>query len=164
MLLTDSRGIRVLMLEVQVQYALPRAGWPAPRTLHQAARAAWRGKRVAQVLLRVVDAEEGRHLNETFRGGQGATNVLSFPAPAEANRVGQPLFLGDIVLCAPVLASEARDQHKPLAAHFAHMIVHGMLHLQGLDHQTAAEAEAMETIEQEILDGLGYANPYKEIP
>ena len=119
---------------------------------------------MAQVLLRVVDAEEGRHLNETCRGGQGATNVLSFPAPAEANRVGQPLFLGDIVLCAPVLASEARDQHKPLAAHFAHMIVHGMLHLQGLDHQTAAEAEAMETIEQEILDGLGYANPYKEIP
>jgi len=152
------------MLETRVQYALPRAGWPAPRTLHQAARAAWRGEGAAQVLLRVVDAEEGRHLNTTFRGREAATNVLSFPAPPEATLPGDPLFLGDMVLCAPVLAGEAREQHKPLAAHFVHMIVHGMLHLQGLDHQTAAEAEAMETIEREILDGLGYPDPYKETP
>lgn len=152
------------MLEVRVQYALPRAGWPSPRTLHQAARATWRGQGAAQVLLRVVDAEEGRHLNKTFRGRQAATNVLSFPAPPEATVPGDPSFLGDIVLCAPVLAGEAREQHKPLAAHFAHMIVHGMLHLQGLDHQTAAEAELMETIEREILNGLGYPDPYKETP
>ncbi len=152
------------MLEVQVQYALPRAGWPAARTLHRAAQAAWRREGRAQVLLRVVDAEEGRHLNATFRGRTAATNVLSFPAPPEATVAGDPLLLGDIVLCAPVLAAEAREQHKPLAAHFAHMIVHGMLHLQGLDHQTEFEAEGMETIEREILAGLGYPDPYEERP
>jgi probable rRNA maturation factor len=161
---TNSLGAPAPMLEVRVQYALPRAGWPAPHTLHQAARAAWRGQGPAQVLLRVVDAEEGGRLNKTFRGKRAATNVLSFPAPAEATGPGDPLFLGDIVLCAPVLAEEAGVQHKPLAAHFAHMIVHGLLHLQGLDHQTEAEAERMETIEREILAGLGYPDPYEEIP
>jgi probable rRNA maturation factor len=152
------------MLEVQVQYALPRAGWPAPAALHRAARAAWRGRGPAQVLLRVVDAEEGRQLNETFRGAPAPTNVLSFPAPDELHVRGAPVFLGDVVLCAPVLAREAKEQRKPLAAHFAHMVVHGMLHLQGLDHLSETDAEAMEAIEREILEGLGYADPYTEIP
>jgi probable rRNA maturation factor len=152
------------MLEVRVQYALPRAGVPAPSTLHRAAGAAWRGRGRAQVLLRVVDAEEGRQLNQAFRGKPAPTNVLSFPAPEELHVRGAPVFLGDVVLCAPVLARESKEQHKPLAAHFAHMVVHGMLHLQGLDHLTETEAAAMEAIEREILDGLGYPDPYKEIP
>jgi probable rRNA maturation factor len=152
------------MLEVQVQYALPRAGLPAPLALHRAARAAWRGEGPAQVLLRVVDAEEGGQLNQTFRGRPAPTNVLSFPAPDDLRVRGAPVFLGDVVLCAPVLAREAKEQHKPLAAHFAHMVVHGMLHLQGLDHLTETEADAMEAIEREILDGLGYPDPYTEIP
>lgn len=151
------------MLEVQVQYGLPRAGWPAPTALHRAARAAWRGRGAAHVVLRVVDAAEGLRLNRDFRGSERATNVLSFPAPPEARLPDNLLFLGDIVLCAPVLAREADDQQKDLRAHFAHMVVHGMLHLQGLDHQTPVEAEAMEAIERQILCGLGYPNPYAEI-
>jgi len=150
------------MLEVRVQYALPRAGWPGPAPLHRAARAAWREGEAAQVTLRLVDLEEGRDLNRSFRGKPAPTNVLSFPAPPEAGDLPGPAYLGDIVLCAPVLAREAREQRKPLAAHFAHMVVHGMLHLQGMDHETPAEAEAMEAIEREILGGLRYADPYAE--
>lgn len=152
------------MLEVQVQYGLPRAGWPAAPGLHRAAHAAWRGGRVAQVVLRLVDVAESERLNREFRGRKGPTNVLSFPAPAEASPPGTPPFLGDIVLCAPVIAREAQEQCKALGAHFAHLVVHGMLHLQGLDHQTPQEAEAMEAIERQILDGLGYPDPYDEQP
>ncbi len=146
-----------------MQYALPRSGLPAARTLHCAARAAWRGEGDAQVLLRLVDADEGAELNHGFRGKCGATNVLSFPASPEMHTAGGPRFLGDIVLCAPVLAKESLEQQKTLGAHFAHMVVHGMLHLQGMDHQNVAEAEAMETIERETLAGLGYGDPYEEI-
>ena len=151
------------MLEVQVQYGLPRAGWPAAPNLHRAARAAWRGRGAAQVVLRVVDDEEGLRLNRDFRGRERPTNVLSFPAPPEAKLPRSPVFIGDIVLCAPVLAEEAGAQRKDLRAHFAHMVVHGMLHLQGLDHQTPEDAEAMEAIERQILGGLGYPDPYAEI-
>ncbi|WP_018140414.1 rRNA maturation RNase YbeY [Thioalkalivibrio sp. ALJ7] len=151
-----------MALEVAVQYAVPRAGVPAAATLHRAARAAWRGSGVAAVTLRLVDAEEGLALNHAFRGRDYATNVLSFPAPSlppglppEANA-----YLGDVVLCAPVLAQEAAEQGKTLAAHYHHMVVHGMLHLQGLDHQTSDEAKRMEEIESSILAGLGYSDPY----
>ncbi|MFO8152237.1 rRNA maturation RNase YbeY [Thioalkalivibrio sp.] len=150
------------MLEVHVQYGLPRAGWPAAATLHRAARAAWQGSGAAQVVMRIVDHTEGLRLNREFRGRERPTNVLSFPAPPEANAPGRPMLLGDIVLCAPVLAEEADAQGKDLRAHFAHMAVHGMLHLQGLDHQTLEETEAMETIERQILGGLGYPDPYAE--
>ncbi len=151
------------MLEVQVQYGLPRAGWPAAPKLHRAARAAWRGRGAAQVVLRVVDGAEGQRLNREFRGREHPTNVLSFPAPPEAQLPGRPAFIGDIVLCAPVLAEEAGAQRKNLRAHFAHMVVHGMLHLQGLDHQTPEDAQIMEAIERQILGGLGYPDPYAEI-
>jgi probable rRNA maturation factor len=150
------------MLEVRVQYALPRAGLPGPRTLHRAARAAWRGNGAAEVVLRVVAAEEGRQLNQAFRGKPAATNVLSFPAPVEASAMMATTFLGDMVLCAPVLARESQEQDKTLAAHFIHMVVHGMLHLQGFDHQAPKQAQAMEQLEREILAGLGYADPYAE--
>lgn len=151
------------MLEVEVQYGLPRAGWPAAATLHRAAQASWRGRGNAQVVIRVVDAEEGLRLNRDFRGGDYPTNVLSFPAPPEATLPRMPAALGDIVLCAPVLAGEADAQRKHLRAHFAHMVVHGMLHLQGLDHQTPEDATAMEAIERRILCGLGYPDPYAEM-
>lgn len=150
------------MLEVHVQYALPRAGWPAAAALHRAARAAWRGV-AGRVTLRLVDSDEAAGLNAAFRGKSGPTNVLSFPAPGEAAGVEDVPYLGDVVLCAPVLAREASEQNKSLAAHFAHMVVHGMLHLQGMDHGSLAEAEAMEAIEREILAGLGYADPYAEL-
>lgn len=158
-----ARAATRAMLEVQVQYGLPRAGWPAPATLHRAARAAWREAGAAQVVLRVADRQEGLRLNRDFRGRDHPTNVLSFPAPPEAKVPDMPVVLGDIVLCAPVLAAEAEAQGKDLRAHFAHMVVHGMLHLQGLDHQLPEEAEAMESIERQILGGLGYQDPYAEI-
>ena len=149
------------MLDVQVQYGLPRTGWPGPGPLHRAAQAAWRKPASAQVTVRLVDLEEGRRLNREFRGKPVATNVLSFPAPASlSGGSSATAYLGDIVLCAPVLATESSEQGKSLRAHFAHMVVHGMLHLQGMDHQKPIEAEAMETIEREILAGLGYADPY----
>lgn len=109
----------------------------------------------ARVTLRFVGAREARTLNRNFRGRDYATNVLSFAYPEF-----EPLA-GDIVLCVPVIAKEASVQHKPLDAHYAHLVVHGMLHLQGFDHESDKEAMAMETRETEIVIGLGYADPYR---
>ena len=110
----------------------------------------------ATITLRFVDAEEGRVLNREYRGkGKDyATNVLSFPYEPP------PHVSGDLVLCVPVVLREAIEQGKPAEDHFAHLVVHGMLHLQGYDHQTDAEAELMEAKEREILAGLGIADPY----
>lgn len=111
------------------------------------------------VVVRYVDAEESRVLNRDYRGRDYATNVLSFPFELPPG-VEDP-HLGDLVICVPVVEAEARDQGKPLEAHHAHMVVHGLLHLQGYDHETEAEAHQMETLEIEILRRLGYADPYE---
>ena len=108
----------------------------------------------AEIALRVVDEDEGRMLNREYRGKDYATNVLTFPLADE------PLLMGDIVLCAPVVAREAEAQQKPLLAHYAHLTVHGVLHLQGYDHETEAEAVQMESMETEIITKMGYADPY----
>jgi probable rRNA maturation factor len=107
-----------------------------------------------EVTIRIVDAQEALELNSTYRGKDYPTNVLTFPL-TEA-----PHLLGDIIICAPVVAAEAITQNKPLEAHFAHLTVHGILHLHGYDHETEAQAELMEAIEIQILAKLGYANPY----
>lgn len=107
-----------------------------------------------EVTIRIVDAAEGRELNQQYRGKDYATNVLTFALTEE------PYLMGDIILCAPVVAQEAADQHKPLAAHYAHLTVHGILHLHGYDHETEPQAELMEALEVTILGKLGYANPY----
>jgi probable rRNA maturation factor len=113
-----------------------------------------------QLTVRVVDEPEIKTLNETYRHKPGVTNVLSFPfeAPPE---VPIPL-LGDIVICAPVVLQEARLQHKQLLNHWAHMIVHGTLHLLGYDHLSEQQADEMETMEIEILAEFGIPNPYIE--
>ena len=108
----------------------------------------------AQLTVRVVGADEGRALNREFRGKDHATNVLTFAYE------GEPVVVADLVLCAPVVEREAREQGKPLRAHWAHMVVHGVLHLKGFDHETAAEAAAMEAREREILAALGFKDPY----
>ena len=109
----------------------------------------------AEITVRIVDAQEGQALNRDFRGKDYATNVLTFDYAAE------PLVMADLVLCAPVVAREAREQNKPLAAHYAHLLVHGTLHAQGWDHETSEEeAQAMEAREVEILARLGLKNPY----
>ena len=152
-------------LDVSVSYALPRTGLPAAVSFRRWVAAALDGRiREADLAIRIVGTKEGRALNRHYRGKDSATNVLSFPAempeglPADMK---MPL-LGDIVLCAPVIAREAREQKKLLTAHYAHMTVHGALHLLGWDHDDEREAECMEQLEREILTGLGIGDPYLE--
>ena len=107
-----------------------------------------------EVTIRLVDADEGQTLNNEYRGKDYATNVLSFPYDTE------PVVMGDLVICPSVVAREAAEQNKPLAAHYAHLTVHGMLHLQGWDHENYDDAQAMENEEKEILAAMGYPDPY----
>jgi len=148
-------------LDVSVEYALPRVGLPAAVSFRKWVAAALAGRiREADLALRVVGTKEGRALNRHYRGKDYATNVLSFPAELPEG-VKLPL-LGDIVLCAPVVAKEAREQKKSLAAHYAHLTVHGTLHLLGWNHEDAREADAMEQLEREILAELGIGDPYAD--
>lgn len=142
------------MSAILVQRRVPPRGIPAPASLRAFASAA--GAEGA-LCLRLVDAEESRALNHRFRGKDRPTNVLSFPA--DSPLVEEP-ELGDIVLCAPVIAAEAAEQGKTARAHWAHMVVHGVLHLCGYDHIDDDEARVMEAAERRILAGLGFADPY----
>lgn len=146
--------------QVDVQYAnAPRAGQPDDAAIRRWAGAALAGRRdAAQLVVRIVDEAEGRELNANYRGRDGATNVLSFDF-GEPDLLDPPL-LGDIVVCAPVVEREAQEQGKAPEAHWAHLVVHGVLHLLGFDHEDESEAERMEGIEREVLAGLGYPDPY----
>ncbi len=150
-------------LEVAVSYALPRKGVPAAASFRRWVAAALDTRiREADLALRIVGEDEGRALNRHYRGKDYATNVLSFPAerpPGLPKNARFPL-LGDLVICAPVVAREATEQGKPLPAHYAHLTVHGALHLLGWDHDNDADAHAMEQLEREILAGLGIDDPY----
>ena len=111
-----------------------------------------------ELSVRIVDEPEGKLLNETYRGASGATNVLSFPFE---NQTPEALpLIGDIVVCAPIVQREAKQQNKDLNAHWAHMIIHGVLHLLGYDHQNDSEAAVMEGLETEIMQKLGFPPPY----
>jgi len=116
-----------------------------------------------ELVIRIVDEGESQALNRDYRGKDRPTNVLSFPfeAPPELPPEVAGELLGDLVICAPVVAREAQVQGKPLLAHWAHMVVHGLLHLQGYDHQNDAEAGEMEGLERRILATLGVADPYQ---
>ncbi len=109
----------------------------------------------AEITVRVVDEAEGRALNLGYRKKDYATNVLTFDYQRE------PVTLADLVLCAPVIEREAREQRRPIEAHYAHLLVHGTLHAQGWDHERAADAKKMEAREAELLAALGYSNPYR---
>lgn len=158
--MTETAGNQSVELTLDFQLADPAlAGVPPEASFAAWAGAAIGGERAqAELSIRVVDAGEGRELNRQYRGKDYATNVLSFPADIP-DYVELPL-LGDLVICAPVVASEAREQGKPAQAHWAHMVVHGVLHLLGYDHEQEAEAERMEGREREILAGLGFDDPY----
>lgn len=140
-------------LDLSVQYALNDAALPSREQLRRWIRGVGNG--AGCITVRFVDAEEGRELNAAWRGKDYATNVLSFPYETE------PVLTGDLVLCWPVLRREAQEQGKTLEAHAAHLVVHGILHLCGHDHELGeAEAEAMEAIEREVMRNLGYPDPY----
>lgn len=132
-----------------------RAALPRHRVARYVRSALGDGVQAAEITVRIVDADEGQQLNRDFRGKDYATNVLTF------DYSGAPVVAADLVLCAPVVAREAAELGKPLAEHYAHLLVHGALHAQGWDHETGEEdAEAMEARETEILAALGIADPY----
>jgi probable rRNA maturation factor len=140
------------ILNLAVQYASTLTSAPSRTKFRQWAKAAIRVD--AEVTIRIVDEAESRELNKTYRGKDYATNVLTFPLTED------PHLMGDIVICAPVVAAEALAQNKALEAHYAHLTVHGILHLHGYDHEAEAQAELMESLETAIVTKLGYANPY----
>ena len=147
---------------VIVQNAAPSASVPRPERIEGWIRHAL-GTRAGELTVRVVGESEGASLNERFRHASGATNVLAFAHDgAVAERAGERPPLGDLVICAPVLEREAADQGKPLEAHWAHIAIHGTLHLLGYDHERAADARAMEARERELLAGLGFGDPYAD--
>ncbi|MBN8735280.1 MAG: rRNA maturation RNase YbeY [Xanthomonadales bacterium] len=148
-------------LELGVSYAAPRRGVPSAASFRRWVEAALAGARYhnpAELAIRIVGTREGRTLNWQYRGKHYATNVLSFPVELPRG-VTSPL-LGDLVICAPVVAREAREQGKAPRDHYAHLTVHGVLHLLGHDHQDAADAAHMEGLETRILATLGIGNPY----
>ena len=141
-------------LRLTVQYACSDSCLPVRQRFRRWVAAALTGP--AEVTIRLVDELEGQQLNRAYRGKDHATNVLSFPYEQT------PVLLGDLVLCVPVVLGEAELQGKAVEAHFAHLTVHGMLHLQGWDHETSPdEAARMEAKEQEILATLGFPDPYE---
>jgi probable rRNA maturation factor len=162
-------------LQVELQFATRRPWVPGTVTLRRWARAAHAGglaslpvrkrrmhesvEQGAALCLRVVGSAESRRLDCEYRGKDQPTNVLSFPSSPE-ERVATGV-LGDLVICAPVVAREAREQRKTLGAHWAHMVVHGTLHLLDYDHERARDARTMETLEVEILRGFGFHDPYR---
>lgn len=149
-------------LALSVSYGLPRRGLPAAASFRRWVQLALGGRRGGAISIRVVAAPEGRRLNREYRHKDYATNVLSFPAELPAGVDVQ--LLGDIVLCAPVIAREARAQGKPRLDHFAHLTVHGVLHLLGHQHERPAEARRMERLEVQLLEQIDIPNPYRTPP
>lgn len=148
-----------MSIEVEVQRIV--ASGPSDAEIHRWASAALQAEKreQAELTVRIVDADESAELNEQYRHKSGPTNVLSFPfeCPPEVELD----LLGDLVICVPVVQREAREQGKQEVAHWAHMVVHGTLHLLGYDHLQQDEAEAMERREISIMEELGYTNPYR---
>ena len=139
-------------LGLSVQYGVRKRGLPSPAQFRRWARAAL--ERSASVTVRIVGNGEARALNRNFRGRNYPTNVLTFVMREK------PRLAGDLALCAPVIAREARAQKKSTAAHYAHLVVHGVLHLQGYDHENENEARAMERREIQVVTRLGFPDPY----
>ena len=139
-------------LSLSVQYASNAKKLPTRQQLRRWVKVAL--EQDVQMALRIVDEIEGRALNQSYRGKDYATNVLTFDYERE------PVVVADLVLCAPVIEREAAEQHKPLEAHYAHLVVHGALHALGFDHERSREAERMQARESALLAALGHADPY----
>jgi probable rRNA maturation factor len=144
---------------IEVQYAVAGDMLPSPDTIRcWVSHVLQGGEDNVELVVRLVDEAEMTALNQRYRGKSGVTNVLSFPyEPLPGVSTG---LLGDVVVCAPVVAEEAVRQGKPLEAHWAHLVMHGVLHLQGYDHHHEPDARRMEALEARLLAGLGFADPY----
>ena len=151
-----SRPSHASAVEVAVQFATRSRPLPSAGEFRRWVRAAC--PQNARLTLRIVGEAEGRALNRDYRGRDYATNVLTFVLR------GEPPYEGDVALCAPVVTREARAQAKRVKAHYAHLTVHGVLHLQGYEHESDADARKMERLETRILKRLGYSNPYASRP
>ena len=150
-------------LAVDVQDASGSQSVPEPRRIKNWVIHALSREVLGEITVRVVAEAEGSHLNEVYRHGVGPTNVLAFPTEiVTPDLVADVLPLGDIVVCAPVIEREADLQGIELDAHWAHMVIHGVLHLMGFDHQTSKDAVIMEAREKELLEGLGFKNLFYE--
>ncbi len=155
------------MIELDLQLATEAGDLPTETELRRWVGLALRQRTAdSELTIRLVDAEEGQELNRTYRHKDYATNVLSFPAEVPDGPDGEPLLdiplLGDLVICVPVVEREAREQNKALEAHWAHLVIHGCLHLLGYDHIDDEEAEEMEGLERQLLAELGYPDPYRD--
>ena len=147
-------------LEIGIQRATTSKTTPADEEFQKWVKAALSGIRNEAVLaIRIVDSEEGQQINRRYRDKDYTTNVLSFPADLPTGIADAQL--GDLLICAPVVANEAREQGKRETDHWAHLTVHGVLHLLGYDHENDADAGVMESLEIKILNGLGISNPYQ---
>lgn len=150
------------MLELDLQLASTASELPSEMAFRRWCELALRQRAAdSELTIRIVDEDEARELNKTWRHKDYATNVLSFPADIPDGLLDIPL-LGDLVICAPVVAREAAEQGKTPEAHWAHLVIHGCLHLLGYDHLEDAEAEEMETLEQQLLAELGHPDPYND--
>jgi len=155
-----SRTIKIPMtIEVDVQYAADFPDLPDEKQFRYWVETALKDlKDNAELTIRIVDEAEGTELNEKWRKSKGPTNVLSFSNEGVSEIA--PDLLGDIVICAPVVAREAKEQNKNSQSHWAHMVIHGVLHLTGFDHIDPEDADRMESLEINILEKLNYKNPY----
>jgi probable rRNA maturation factor len=154
------------MLDLELQWGIEMQSVPTEAQCLQWAQAALQPDLTQQdvaLTIRVVDEQESQQLNADYRGKNYPTNVLSFEfemPPGLPMEEDEPLYLGDMAICAEVVAREAAEQNKSLEAHWAHMVVHGVLHLQGFDHINEDDAVEMETLESDIMQKLGFDNPY----
>ncbi|SIO06273.1 probable rRNA maturation factor [Sulfurivirga caldicuralii] len=151
---------------IELQWGIEPQAVPTEEQVTQWAQTALsRAGRSGDLTVRIVSPEEIQALNATYRGKDQPTNVLSFPfeIPQDVADALDDAYLGDVAICAEVVANEAEAQGKPLTAHWAHMVVHGTLHLLGFDHIKPDQAQEMERLETEILAELGFANPYEEV-
>jgi len=144
---------------VEIQYTISADDVPNPELFQTWVEAAIGLETEAELVIRIVDRTESAQFNQTYRGIPGPTNVLSFafePPPQI-----KTAYLGDLLICAPLVSKEAHEQGKPIDSHWAHLVIHGVLHMQGYDHQAMDEAARMEACEIEIMARLGYPNPYE---
>lgn len=150
-----------MSLELELQIATQQDSVPSKESFVSWSRAALRDEREqAEIVIRLVDEDEVQGLNREYRGKDKPTNVLSFPS--NLPEIVNSDLLGDLVICVPVVLRESQEQGKTPEAHWAHMVVHGVLHLIGYDHQNEDEAKTMERLEGEVMTSLGFQDPYRE--